>query len=111
VSDVQTSLLSTVVVFQNVWHKLNFVHIGIADTCGQLCVFYVLGSPGETETPTHWKLIGHRMSDLPSVLLPSSIFPPPSCHCFYFSKEELGTHSKIVAIVIFLIVQVQTHKM
>jgi hypothetical protein len=32
VSDIQTFLLSTVVMFPNVWCKLNFVLVGIADT-------------------------------------------------------------------------------
>lgn len=111
VSDVRTSLRSTVVMSQNLWRKLNFVQVGIADTyVSTVCVYYILGSPVEIETPTHWNLIGRRMADLPCVLLPSSIFLPPPSHCFYFSKEELGTHSKIVTISFFLILRVQTHK-
>jgi hypothetical protein len=41
VSDVQTSLLNTVVMFQKVWHKLNFEQVGIADTYGQLNMFII----------------------------------------------------------------------
>jgi len=101
VSDVQTSLLSTVVVFQKVWRKLNFVHNGIADTCGQLCVYYVLGGPGETETPTHWNLIGCRMADLPSVLLPSSIFSPPSSHCFFSARKNWAHIPRLLLLQFF----------
>jgi hypothetical protein len=39
VSDVPTSLLSTVVMSQKVWHKLNFVQDGIAYTYGQLNMY------------------------------------------------------------------------
>jgi hypothetical protein len=33
-------------------------------------------SPVETQTPTHWNLIGRSTTALPSVLSPSNILPP-----------------------------------
>jgi len=40
------------VMFQKVWHKLNFVQVGICYKYAQLCMC-MQGSPVEIQTPTH----------------------------------------------------------
>jgi len=43
--------------------------------------FYIKGVTTDTQTPTHWNLIGRSMVAPPRVLSPSSILPPPTSHC------------------------------
>ena len=69
-----------IVMFQKVWYISHFVKLGIEYTCGQICL-YIEGSPVEIQTPGHRILIGHDMTALLPVLLPSSILPPPLSHC------------------------------
>jgi hypothetical protein len=42
---------------------------------------YVRESPDEIISPTQWNITGRNMTAPPPVLSPSSILPPPSCHC------------------------------
>jgi hypothetical protein len=50
------------------------------------------GHPVDIQTPTHWYLIGHTMTTLLPVLLPSGIFLPRSSHCTFIPATKNLAH-------------------
>jgi hypothetical protein len=67
-----------------------------------------LGSLVETETPTHWNLIGHSMTAPPLESSPSSILPPPSSHYAFVParKNSLRAWKILPLFYFFKIAQV-----
>jgi len=58
------------VMFQKVWHKLNFVQVGICYKSAQVCMC-MQGSSVEIQTATHWNLFFHSTTALPLCYSPA----------------------------------------
>jgi len=55
----------------------------------------------KSKLPTRWNMIGRSMTDLPPVLSPSSVLPPPLSHCAFIPATKNAAHFEIVFISIF----------
>jgi hypothetical protein len=65
---------------------------------------YIQGTQIEIQSPTHWNLIGCRMTATLPVLSPSSILPPHSSHsAFILVKNKFNAIFKMLLCNFFLL--------
>jgi hypothetical protein len=59
------------------------------------------GSPVETQTSTHWNLIGRSMIALRPLLSPNSILPAPSSHCAFIAARKISVRVSKMLVLFF----------
>jgi hypothetical protein len=70
--------------------EVEFMQIRIEYTRVDLYTF-MQRSPAAIQTPTHWNLIGSRMTAPPSVILPNSILPPAASQYAFLSIKKISS--------------------
>jgi hypothetical protein len=80
-------ILQTLPELRNSYVSEGPAQVWIKNTHGQLHM-YIQGSPAETPNPTYKKTVGRSMTNLPPVLSPKSILPPPLPRCTFIPARK-----------------------